>query len=94
MNVNCQPANVFAEPRFWSSAPGRIRTRDPLLRRQLLCPAELQALRLIVHVAADLVGGNSGSAPRTRAPGTRVGSRDAAPATEGVAVRPPRQVRQ
>jgi hypothetical protein len=28
----------------WSaSAPGRIRTRDPLLRRQLLCPAELRA---------------------------------------------------
>ena len=26
------------------SAPGRIRTRDPLLRRQLLCPAELRAL--------------------------------------------------
>ena len=25
-------------------APGRIRTRDPLLRRQLLCPAELRAL--------------------------------------------------
>jgi hypothetical protein len=24
-------------------APGRIRTRDPLLRRQLLCPAELRA---------------------------------------------------
>ena len=36
-------------PRFPSeafpqvSAPGRIRTRDPLLRRQLLCPAELRA---------------------------------------------------
>src|SRR5579859_5673477 len=27
-----------------TSAPGRIRTRDPLLRRQLLCPAELRAL--------------------------------------------------
>jgi hypothetical protein len=30
----------------WSDlagAPGRIRTRDPLLRRQLLCPAELRA---------------------------------------------------
>jgi hypothetical protein len=26
------------------SAPGRIRTRDRLLRRQLLCPAELRAL--------------------------------------------------
>src|SRR5262249_24751967 len=27
-----------------AGAPGRIRTRDPLLRRQLLYPAELQAL--------------------------------------------------
>jgi hypothetical protein len=26
------------------SAPGRIRTRDPLLRRQLLYPTELRAL--------------------------------------------------
>ena len=26
------------------SAPGRIRTCDKLLRRQLLCPAELQGL--------------------------------------------------
>jgi hypothetical protein len=31
------------------SAPGRIRTRDPLLRRQLLCPAELRAPKKIVH---------------------------------------------
>ena len=30
--------------RALTSAPGRIRTRDPLLRRQLLCPAELRAL--------------------------------------------------
>ena len=29
-----------------AGAPGRIRTRDPLLRRQLLYPAELQALRM------------------------------------------------
>ena len=28
---------------FPVGAPGRIRTRDPLLRRQPLCPAELQA---------------------------------------------------
>src|SRR5947208_6182949 len=37
-------------------APGRIRTRDPLLRRQPLCPAELQAPAPIVPVpghAAD-----------------------------------------
>jgi hypothetical protein len=29
---------------YFTGAPGRIRTRDPLLRRQLLCPAELRAL--------------------------------------------------
>ena len=29
---------------YFAGAPGRIRTRDPLLRRQLLCPAELRAL--------------------------------------------------
>jgi hypothetical protein len=37
-------------------APGRIRTRVPLLRRQPLCPAELQAPAPIVPVlghAAD-----------------------------------------
>jgi hypothetical protein len=35
----------LAVKRFCRSggAPGRIRTRDPLLRRQLLCPAELRA---------------------------------------------------
>jgi hypothetical protein len=40
-------------------APGRIRTRDPLLRRQLLYPTELQALRLPIvadegHMLATL----------------------------------------
>ena len=30
-------------PAVLMGAPGRIRTRDPLLRRQLLYPAELQA---------------------------------------------------
>jgi hypothetical protein len=39
-----QPGHVRLELRFWCGAPGRIRTRDPLLRRQLLCPAELRAL--------------------------------------------------
>ena len=34
-------------------APGRIRTRDPLLRRQLLYPAELQAL---THVIVQELG--------------------------------------
>src|SRR5271165_5448267 len=36
-------AKVFPQVRWLVSAPGRIRTRDPLLRRQLLCPAELRA---------------------------------------------------
>ena len=26
----------------WNGVPGAIRTLDPLLRRQLLCPSELQ----------------------------------------------------
>ena len=30
------------EKRNFSGVPGAIRTLDPLLRRQLLCPAELQ----------------------------------------------------
>jgi hypothetical protein len=34
----------FSQARSGLCAPGRIRTRDPLLRRQLLCPAELRAL--------------------------------------------------
>ena len=43
-------------------APGRIRTRDPLLRRQLLYPTELQALRLPIvadegHMLATLRAG-------------------------------------
>ena len=38
--------NIDADLGFSVSAPGRIRTRDPLLRRQLLYPAELQALRI------------------------------------------------
>src|ERR1022692_2449022 len=32
-----------------AGAPGRTRTCDRLLRRQLLCPSELQAPGLIVH---------------------------------------------
>ena len=43
MNIAGQPSNVGTDLRFWCGAPGRIRTRDPLLRRQLLCPAELRA---------------------------------------------------
>jgi hypothetical protein len=43
MNIAGQRSNVGTDLRFWSGAPGRIRTRDPLLRRQLLCPAELRA---------------------------------------------------
>jgi hypothetical protein len=49
---------------FLACAPGRIRTRDRLLRRQLLCPAELQAPELIVpdrgH-ALDLVRAKPGA---------------------------------
>ena len=44
MNIGGQRSNVGTDLRFWCGAPGRIRTRDPLLRRQLLCPAELRAL--------------------------------------------------
>jgi hypothetical protein len=42
----CQRAvsREFPQVRGGWSAPGRIRTRDPLLRRQLLYPAELRAL--------------------------------------------------
>ena len=31
--------------------PGRIRTRDPLLRRQLLCPTELQGRNHAIRVS-------------------------------------------
>jgi hypothetical protein len=34
---------IFVALNVLPGAPGRIRTRDPLLRRQLLYPAELQA---------------------------------------------------
>jgi hypothetical protein len=44
MNIAGQRSDVGTDLRFWYGAPGRIRTRDPLLRRQLLCPAELRAL--------------------------------------------------
>ena len=37
------PKPTLTWQHFLVSAPGRIRTRDPLLRRQLLCPAELRA---------------------------------------------------
>jgi hypothetical protein len=43
MNAKGQPRRARADLALWSSAPGRIRTRDRLLRRQLLCPAELRA---------------------------------------------------
>ena len=44
MSFHGQPGRARADLVFWLGAPGRIRTRDPLLRRQLLCPAELRAL--------------------------------------------------
>ena len=37
------PPRLYDQAFSQVSAPGRIRTRDPLLRRQLLCPAELRA---------------------------------------------------
>ena len=51
MNVADQPGYACLELRFWSNAPGRIRTRDPLLRsyrhsvgrRRLLSPYELSS---------------------------------------------------
>jgi hypothetical protein len=40
-------ANLAADPERVNGEPGVIRTRDPLLRRQMLYPAELRApLRL------------------------------------------------
>ena len=33
MSFYGQPGRAFADLVFWLSAPGRIRTRDPLLRR-------------------------------------------------------------
>jgi hypothetical protein len=33
MNIAGQRSNVGTDLRFWCGAPGRIRTRDPLLRR-------------------------------------------------------------
>jgi hypothetical protein len=33
MNIAGQRSNVGTDLRFWYGAPGRIRTRDPLLRR-------------------------------------------------------------
>jgi hypothetical protein len=43
MNRSLQPVTCVLSW-YFAGAPGRIRTRDPLLRRQLLCPAELRAL--------------------------------------------------
>jgi hypothetical protein len=43
MNRSLQPV-IYVLSWDFTGAPGRIRTRDPLLRRQLLCPAELRAL--------------------------------------------------
>ena len=51
---------LAADLDFRMSAPGRIRTRDPLLRRQLLYPAELQALSY--DIVQDL--GNAGDTAR------------------------------
>ena len=36
MNIAGQRSNVGTDLRFWYGAPGRIRTRDPLLIRKLV----------------------------------------------------------
>jgi hypothetical protein len=36
----------------WNGAPGEIRTPDPLLRRQMLYPAELRARRITLPNSA------------------------------------------
>jgi hypothetical protein len=43
VSITGQPGQVGIELRFCLSAPGRTRTCDPLLRRQLLYPTELRA---------------------------------------------------
>ena len=43
VSITGQPGHVGIELRFWLRAPGRTRTCDPLLRRQLLYPTELRA---------------------------------------------------
>ena len=53
MKISYRPTDVIADLGFWGGAPGRIRTRDPLLRRQLLYPTELQAL---THVIVQELG--------------------------------------
>ena len=45
-----------------SGVPGAIRTLDPLLRRQLLCPPELQGQKLNHHnLARAEIGGQPSS---------------------------------
>jgi hypothetical protein len=46
LKVPVRGTNKGSDLALLAGAPGRIRTRDPLLRRQLLYPTELQALRL------------------------------------------------
>jgi hypothetical protein len=46
LTVPIKGTNQSSDLVLLAGAPGRIRTRDPLLRRQLLYPTELQALRL------------------------------------------------
>ena len=57
-----QPQSPTRRPR--QSAPGRTRTCDPLLRRQPLCPTELQGL-------GDSVNGSSCGWRDIDPPGTR-----------------------
>ena len=41
-------------PFFLNGAPGKIRTPDPLVRSQVLCPTELQAQRSYRLIESDL----------------------------------------
>ncbi len=51
MRIMIVAARKVSDLGFLAGAPGRIRTRDPLLRRQPLCPAELQAPGYLLCIA-------------------------------------------
>ena len=43
MRAKSKTLNDVTDSKWINGEPGVIRTRDPLLRRQMLCPAELRA---------------------------------------------------
>jgi len=57
------PADIRLELRFRRGAPGRIRTRDPLLRRHLPGIAEIAWSRSIWLLAALIVAGRGSNSP-------------------------------